>query len=352
MNIELQKIIETISPASHELEPQIQAHLDDLTKPQGSLGRLEEIAMRCCKITGTIEPKLGKKIIFTFAADHGVAKEGVSAFPAEVTPQMVLNMIGGGAAVNVLGRHAGAENRVVDIGVNHDFGELTGLVHRKVRAGTDNMCKGPAMSLEEAEEAILIGIQLARDASKEGTTLIGTGEMGIANTTPSAALFAALLPCSPAEVTGRGTGIDNDRLLHKTNVIEQALAVNKEQFTDPLNILAAVGGLEIAGICGLCLGAAAERIPVVVDGFISSAAAYVACKLNPAVKDYLFFSHRSAEAGHSIFLDTFQTKPILDLGLRLGEGTGAALAMDIIEASIKIYNEMATFSGAGVAESN
>jgi len=352
MNQKLNNLIESIQPVGTKLEPQIQAHLDDLTKPQGSLGRLEEIAMRCCMITNTIEPKLGKKIIFTFAGDHGVAEEGVSAFPAEVTPQMVLNMIGGGAAVNVLGRHAGAENRVVDIGVNHDFGEIPGLVHRKVRSGTDNICKGPAMSLEEAEEALLAGVQLAKEAKQEGATLLGTGEMGIANTTPSSALFAAMIPCPPAEVTGRGTGIDDEHLTHKTKVIEQALETNKELLIDPLSVLAAVGGLEIAGICGLCLGAAAERIPVVVDGFISSAAAYVACKLNPAVKDYLFFSHRSAEAGHAVFLDTFQTKPILDLGLRLGEGTGAALAMNIIEASIKIYNEMATFSGAGVAESN
>ena len=352
MNEELKQIIDAIEPVAHELEPQIQAHLDDLTKPQGSLGRLEDIAMRYCMINQTLAPKLGKNIIFTFAADHGVAEEGVSAFPAEVTPQMVLNMVGGGAAVNVLGRHAGAENRVVDIGVNHDFGDLPGLVHRKVRPGTANMCKGPAMGLEEAEQALLIGARLAADAKQEGATLIGTGEMGIANTTAAAALFSVLIPCPPAEVTGRGTGIDDERLMHKTRVIEQALDMNKECLTDPLNILAAVGGLEIAGICGLCLGAAAERIPVVVDGFISSAAAYVACKLNPAVKDYLFFSHRSAEAGHAVFLDTFQTEPILDLGLRLGEGTGAALAINIIEASIKIYNEMATFSGAGVAESN
>lgn len=352
MNNELQEIIKSISPIAHELEPKIQAHLDDLTKPKGSLGRLEEIAMRYCKINGTVTPKIGKKIIFTFAADHGVAEEGVSAFPAEVTPQMVLNMVGGGAAVNVLGRHAGAENRVVDIGVNHDFGELGGLIHRKVRAGTNNICTGPAMRVEEAEEALLIGIELAKDAKLEGATLLGTGEMGIANTTPSAALFSALIPCSPAEVTGRGTGIDDERLLHKINVIERALTVNKDQLTDPLHSLAAVGGLEIAGICGLCLGAASERIPVVVDGFISSAAAYIACMLNPAVKEVLFFSHRSAEAGHAIFLDAFQTEPLLDLGLRLGEGTGAALAMNIIEASIKLYNEMATFSGAGVAESN
>ncbi len=349
MNTELRNTIDSIKPAAHELEPQIQNHLDDLTKPRGSLGMLEEMAMRYCKIQRTLQPTLGKKIVFTFAGDHGVAAEGVSAFPAEVTPQMVFNMVAGGAAVNVLARHAGAENRVVDIGVNHDFENLPGLLHRKVRPGTDNMAKGPAMTIGEAEEAVLVGVRLAREAKAEGATLLGTGEMGIANTTPSAALFAALLELSAAEVTGRGTGIDDERLQHKTRIIEQALEKNKDRLTDPLNILAAVGGLEIAGICGLCLGAAAEHIPVVVDGFISSAAALVACKLNPAVKDYLFFSHRSAEAGHAVFLEHFQTAPILDLGLRLGEGTGAALAMGIIEAAVKISNEMATFSGAGVA---
>jgi nicotinate-nucleotide--dimethylbenzimidazole phosphoribosyltransferase len=352
MNPELQTILDAIEPVSHELDLRIQAHLDDLTKPQGSLGRLEEIATCYCRITRTPAPRIGKKIIFTFAADHGVAAEGVSAFPAEVTPQMVFNMLGGGAAVNVLARHAGAELRVVDIGVNHDFAGAEGLIQRKVRSGTANMAEGPAMTTGEAEAAVLIGARLARTARQEGATLLGTGEMGIANTTPAAALFAALIPCPPADVTGRGTGIDDQRLLHKIHVIEQALAVNQERLTDPLNILSAVGGLEIAGICGLCLGAAAERVPVVVDGFISSAAAFVACKMNPAVKDYLFFSHRSAEAGHSVFLERFQTEPVLDLGLRLGEGTGAALAMQVIEASIKIYNEMATFSRSGVTTGN
>ena len=352
MNFDLTQIVEAIQAVDETLEPQIQTHLDDLTHPQGSLGRLEEIVMRCCKIQRTLKPQLGKKRILTFAGDHGVAAEGVSAYPAEVTPQMVLNMLAGGAAVNVLASHSGAENRVVDMGVNHDFGDCPGLIDRKVRLGTDNLCEGPAMSVAEAEQALLAGAQLAREAKKEGVALLGTGDMGIANTTPSAALFAALLDLSAEEVTGRGTGIDDQRLRHKTQVVTQALEANQSRLGSPIEVLAALGGFEIAGISGLCLGAASVGIPVVVDGFISSAAALVACRINPLVKDYLFFSHRSAEAGHGAFLKAFDSRAILDLDLRLGEGTGAALAMHVIDASIKLYNEMATFSGAGVTSNN
>lgn len=349
MNTELKNVIDAIEPVTDQLTAQIQAHLDDLTKPQGSLGKLETLALRYCKIRNTLQPELGKKRIYTFAADHGVAAEGVSAFPAEVTPQMVFNMLAGGAGVNVLSRHTGVENRIVDIGVNHDFENAPGLIHKKVRSGTANLRVGPAMSIEEAEQALLIGIELAKTAKAEGVGLLGTGEMGIANTTPSAALFAALLPCPVESITGRGTGINDEALDHKITVIKDGLKANKAALDSPLNTLAALGGLEIAGICGLCLGAASERIPIVIDGFISSAAAFVATKLNPNVKDYLYFSHRSAEAGHAVFLDMCETEPILDLGLRLGEGTGAALAIGIIESALKIYNEMATFSGAGVS---
>ena len=351
MNLELEQIIEAIHPVDASLEPQIQAHLDDLTHPQGSLGRLEEIAMRYCKIQNSAQPTIGKKIIYTFAGDHGVSAEGVSAFPSEVTPQMVLNIIAGGAAVNVLARHAGVENRIVDMGVNDDFGDCPGLLHYKIGKGTRNFCQGPAMTLEETQTAILVGARMALEAKKEGATLLGTGEMGIANTTSSSALFAAFLNLSPEQVTGRGTGIDDQRLQHKIRVVEKALEVNQERLNSPLEILAALGGFEIAGISGLCLGAASVRIPVVVDGFIASAAALAACKIAPLLRDYLFFSHRSAEAGHTVFLKEFDTEPILDLGLRLGEGTGAALAMSIIEASIKTYNEMATFSGVRISTS-
>ncbi len=345
----ISELVKSVPPVNHSLEAEARAHLDRLTKPPGSLGRLEDIAVRYYCATGTAKPALGKKIIFTFASDHGVAAEGVSAFPKEVTPQMVMNMLGGGAAVNVLAAHAGAEVRVVDIGVDNPMAGAEGLIRRKIRSGTGNISKEPAMTIDEAVRAIEVGAELAREAVVEGAALIGTGEMGIANTTPSAALFAALLPASPSEVTGRGTGIGDESLSKKVQVVEGALSLHKESLSDPLQALAAVGGLEIAGICGLILGAASRRVPVVVDGFISSAGALVACQMCENAKDYLFFSHCSDEAGHRVFLSRFGVEPILDLGLRLGEGTGAALAMPIIEAAIKIYNEMATFDSAGVS---
>lgn len=345
---ELEKICESVEPVDRSLEPAVRAHLDSLTKPPGSLGRLEELALRYCLIAGTAGPPLGGKRIITFAADHGVAAEGVSAYPAEVTAQMVRNMLGGGAAVNVLARHVGAEVRVVDIGVAGPLADASGLCRRKVLSGTGNIAEGPAMTREEARRAVGVGIELAREAREEGVTLIGTGEMGIANTTPSAALFAALLSRPVEEVTGRGTGIDDDTLSHKVRVIERALSVNADRLGDPLGALAAVGGLEIAGICGLVLGAAACRVPVVVDGFISSAGALVASRMCEFVHDYLFFSHLSAEAGHVAFMRAFDAEPLLDLGLRLGEGTGAALAMSLIEAGVKTYKQMATFGAAGV----
>ncbi len=346
----LDQTITSIKPIDWSLEPAIRAHLDQLTKPPKSLGRLEDLAARYCLITNTAKPILSKKKIVTFAGDHGVAQEGVSAFPKEVTPQMVRNMLAGGAAVNVLANHVGAEVLVVDIGVDDPLTEAPGLIRRKVKPGTDNIAQGPAMSLAEAAQAVEIGIELAQSAAQDGATLIGTGEMGIANTTPSSALFAALLPCPVEDITGRGTGIDDAGLIKKIQVIKQSLIVNQDRLSDPLSALAAVGGLEIAGICGLCLGAASRRIPVVVDGFISSAGALAACRLCPDVRDYLFFSHRSEEAGHATFLRLFKVEPILDLKMRLGEGTGAALAMTIIEAAVKIYNQMATFASAGVSD--
>lgn len=348
----LNKLIKSIQPIDRSLEPAIRAHLDQLTKPPKSLGRLEDLAAQYCLITNTSKPILGRKKIFTFAGDHGVAAEGVSAYPQEVTSQMVVNMLAGGAAVNVLAGHAGAELSVIDVGVADPLVEAPGLIRRKIKSGTGNITSGPAMSLEETGQAIETGIELARSAASEGITLIGTGEMGIANTTPSSALFAVLLPCPVEDITGRGTGIDDAGLIKKIEVIKRALMVNQGKCTDTLSTLAALGGLEIAAISGLCLGAASARIPVVVDGFISSAGALVACRLCPPVKDYLFFSHRSEEAGHGTFLRIFKAEPILDLRMRLGEGTGAALAMTIIEAAVKIYKGMATFSSAGVREKN
>lgn len=349
---ELKSSIESIRPVSHDLEPEVQAHLNNLTKPRGSLGRLEEIALHYCLITGTAAPLPGKKRIITFAGDHGVAGEGVSAYPKAVTPQMVRNMLAGGAAVNVLARHIGAEVRVVDIGVDDPLDNAPGLIRKKIRPGTGNIAQGPAMTPDETLQAIQTGAELAQEAFREGVTLIGTGDMGIANTTPSSALFAALLPCEVEAITGRGTGIDDATLDKKIRVIKKALAVNKKRLSDPLATLAALGGFEIAGICGLILGAASCRVPVVVDGFISSAGALAACRICSTVRDYLFWSHCSEEKGHAAFFKLFKVEPILDLKMRLGEGTGAALAMSIIEAAIKIYNEMATFDSAQVSKKN
>ena len=345
----LKPILDAITPVDRSLESEIRAHLDNLTKPPGSLGFLEDLAASYCLMTGTTTPRLGKKRIVTFAGDHGVAAEGVSAFPSEVTPQMVYNMLGGGAAINVLTRHVGADLQVVDIGVADPLEGASELTRKKVKAGTDNISTGPAMSEEEAIQAIQVGVELANGAADDGVTLLGTGEMGIANTTPSSALYAALIPCPVVEVTGRGTGIDDARLKNKIEVIERSLTVNGHMLHNPLTTLAAVGGLEIAGMCGLILAAAGRKLPVVVDGFISSAAALVAIRLRESVSDYLFFSHCSAEAGHRTFFDRMAIRPILDLDLRLGEGTGGALAMQVIEAAVKIYNEMATFDSAGVS---
>lgn len=344
----LRDILEGIETPDGGVERRARRHLDHLTKPVGSLGFLEDIAVMYCRMTGTDEPKLGKKRIYTFAADHGVVDEGVTCYSKEVTRQMVLNMVAGGAGVNVLSKHSGAEAVIVDIGVDYDFPMTPGLIGRKVRHGTANMAEGPAMSEAEAFKAMEVGIELARGASQEGVTLLGAGEMGIGNTTPSSALLAALLPCDVEEVTGRGAGIGDAMLKHKIDVVERALRVNRARVTDPVGALAAVGGLEIAGIAGLCIGGAANRVPVVVDGFISTAGAFVACKICERVKEYLFFSHLSQERGHSVLLGRVGARPILNLGMRLGEGTGAALAMGIVEGAVKVYNQMATFERAGV----
>jgi nicotinate-nucleotide--dimethylbenzimidazole phosphoribosyltransferase len=345
----LQQTLSAIHPADRSLEPAIQAHLNDLTKPQGSLGRLESLALQYCLAAHTLQPKAGLLRVYCFAGDHGVASEGVSAFPKEVTPQMVGNMLAGGAAINVFARHVGAELRVVDMGVDADLHGAPGLIHRKIARGTANIAVGPAMRRDQAIQALEAGIGLAMEAARDNVTLLGTGEMGIANTTPATALLSAYLGCPPVEITGRGTGVDDARLQNKIQVIERALAVNRGRIADPLDALAALGGFEIAGIAGLVLGGAAAHIPVVVDGFISTAGALAALRIQPAVADYVFFSHLSAEQGHRRIMKELSVKPILDLDMRLGEGTGAALAMSILAASLKMYNEMATFSGARVS---
>jgi nicotinate-nucleotide--dimethylbenzimidazole phosphoribosyltransferase len=346
----LHKTIDRIQPTDIRLLAQAQARLDRLTKPIGSLGRLEELAARYVMITGEMNPKVPRGAVYTFAADHGVTVEGVSAYPSAVTPQMVLNFLRGGAGVNVLARHVGIEVRVVDIGVAFDFESAPGLMHRKVMPGTKNLMVESAMSLAQAEQALHVGIELATEAAQEGIGLIGTGEMGIGNTTASSAIAAVMTGRSVAEVTGRGTGIDDASHAHKIDVIQRALALHRLDSTHAMEVLAKVGGLEIGGLAGLMLGAAAARIPVVVDGFIAGAAALIAVGLQPRCKDYLIASHQSVERGHRAILDHLGLKPLLDLDLRLGEGTGACLGMSLVCAAIKILTEMATFDEAGVSE--
>jgi nicotinate-nucleotide--dimethylbenzimidazole phosphoribosyltransferase len=349
MNV-LAETLAAIQPVDPLLLEKAQEKLDNKTKPLGSLGRLEEFARRFAAISGNLEPDTTKKIIYTFAGDHGVTEEGISAFPREVTSQMVLNFLSGGAGVNVLARHCGIEVRVVDVGVDSEFGHLPGLIRKKVARGTRNFTKGPAMERGEALAAIKVGIELAGLAKDEVVAMVGTGDMGIGNTTPSSAIIAAISGMPVWEVTHRGTGISECALANKIRVIELGLAMNRPDPNDPLDVLTKVGGLEIAAIAGLVLGCAANRIPVVIDGFISTAGALIAAELHPHVKDYTFAAHQSVEIGHRFMLERIGLEPILDLHLRLGEGTGAALAMGLIEAGVKILKEMATFQEAGVAE--
>ncbi|TKS61918.1 MAG: nicotinate-nucleotide--dimethylbenzimidazole phosphoribosyltransferase [Nitrospira sp.] len=346
----LQDVIDRIQPLDPQLRTKAQSRLNRLTKPLGSLGRLEEVAACYVMITGELKPNVPRGVVFTFAADHGVTKEGVSAYPREVTPQMVLNFLRGGAGVNILARHAGVDVKVVDIGVDHEFGPLPGLICKKVMRGTRNLLAEPAMTSAEAEQSILIGVELATQAVQEGIGLIGTGDMGIGNTTPSAAITAVMTGRSVAEVTGRGTGLDDVGHARKVRVIQQALDLHRPNRTDALEVLAKVGGLEIGGLAGLMLGAAAARVPIVLDGFIAGAAALIAVGLQPRCREYLIASHRSVERGHQAVLDHLGAKPLLDLDLRLGEGTGACLGMSLVCAAIKIYTEMATFDEAGVSE--
>ncbi|MCG7212804.1 nicotinate-nucleotide--dimethylbenzimidazole phosphoribosyltransferase [Paenibacillus mucilaginosus] len=346
---ELGNILAGIGPLDERATAEAARRLDELTKPPGSLGRLEAVAQQVAGIRGEALPELGRKAVVVMAADHGVCAEGVSAFPAEVTPQMVLNFLDGGAAVNVLSRQTGAEVVCVDIGVNAMLSHPL-LRSHKVRWGTANMAEGPAMTREEAVEAIRTGIEIARGLADEGFGLLATGEMGIGNTTASSALLSVLTGEEPAAVTGRGTGIDDARLRHKQEVIRRAIAVNRPDPNDPLDVLAKVGGLEIAGLAGVILGAASRRIPVVIDGFISSAAALIAARLAPLSRDFMIASHLSEERGHARLLQELGLAPMLQLDMRLGEGTGAVLAFPLVEASLKLMREMATFGSAGVSQ--
>jgi nicotinate-nucleotide--dimethylbenzimidazole phosphoribosyltransferase len=350
MEKELRVRLSSIQPLKKDFLSRAQTRLDRLTKPLGSLGQLEEMAKRYVAIVEDVNPRIQQKFIYTFAGDHGVVAEGVSAYPKEVTPQMVYNFLRKGAAINVLAGHVGAKVVVVDIGVDHEFEPLEGLIIRKVARGTGNLSRGPAMSRTQALQAISVGLEMADQARAQKADLVGTGDMGIGNTTPSSAILASIAGLPVSLVTHRGTGIDDATLMRKIQIIEEAIKTNKPDPQDPLDVLTKVGGFEIAGIAGLIIGCAAHRIPVVVDGFISTAGAMIAVALNNRIKEYLFASHQSVEVGHQFMWEYIGQKPILNLSMRLGEGTGAALAMFIIEAAVKILNEMATFTEAGVSE--
>lgn len=346
----LDKIIARIQEPDQQAAEAARARQDTLTKPQGSLGRLEELSIQLAGIYRKPIPAIKDKVIVTMAGDHGVVAEGVSAFPQEVTPQMVYNFLNGGAAINVLARHVGARIVVVDMGVASDFAPNPALVVKKVAKGTANMAKGPAMTRTQAEQAILAGVEVVEAEIQKGLDIVGTGDMGIGNTTPSAAIAAALTGESPAKIAGRGTGVDDEGLKRKVSAIERALAVNQPNPKDGLDVLAKVGGFEIGGLAGVIIGAAANGKPVMVDGFISTAAAMIAVAVAPAARPYLISAHRSKEIGHGIMLDWLGLKPLFDLDMRLGEGTGAALGMSVAEAACKILSEMATFGEAGVSE--
>jgi nicotinate-nucleotide--dimethylbenzimidazole phosphoribosyltransferase len=329
----LDETLKQIRPLDHSNEDAAQQRLDSLTKPHGSLGRLEELARRIAVIQGKVPPRLGRKLLFVFAADHGITEEGVS-----------------GAAINVLARHYGVDTDVVDIGVDYEFAVPCGLRNRKVRRGTANFARGPAMTRDEAVRCVEFGIELAREAGAENIFLLGAGDMGIGNTSSATAILCASTGAAPADVVGRGTGIDDATLARKIAAIEIGLDINHPDANDPLDVLAKVGGLEIGAITGVILGAAAFHVPMVLDGFISGAAALLAQRFCPHVREVLFASHLSAERGHGFILDELKLAPVLDLELRLGEGTGACLLMGMIEASVKIMREMATFDSAGVKE--
>ena len=339
----------SIPPLSAGAQAAAQALQNTLTKPAGSLGQLEDLSVQLAAIAGKLRPALERKAVIVMAADHGVAREGVSAYPAEVTPQMVLNFLHGGAAINVLARQAHARVIVVDIGVNAEFDPMPGLERRKIAYGTQNLLHGPAMTRTQAEEAIQVGLQTVEQEYARGLDVVATGDMGIGNTTPSAAICAVMTGLPVAQVTGRGTGVDNDGLARKIAAIERALATNQPDRSDPLDVVSKIGGLEIAGLAGVIIGGAARHLPVVIDGFISGAAALIAAGLVPAVKPYLIAAHQSVEIGHRAMLESLGLRPLLNLNLRLGEGTGAVLAFHLLDASVRILNEMATFAGAGVS---
>jgi len=347
--MEMKKPIEKIKALDGTAMRIARERQDTLTKPTSSMGTLEDISIQIAGMMGNPTPKIEDKVIITMAGDHGVTDAGVSAYPKEITGQMIYNFLSGGAAINVLARHVGARVVVVDMGVAVDIKDEA-LFDKKIGYGTANMINGPAMTYENALRSIEVGIEVLELEAKKGMDIVGVGDMGIGNTTPSSAVAAVITGEAVREVTGRGTGIDDETLERKIKVIEEAISVNIPNKKDPIDVLAKVGGFELGGMAGVMLAAASHRIPVVIDGFISGAAALIAYEIAPAVKDYMIAAHRSVERGHSVVLDYIGLKPLLDLDMRLGEGTGAALGICVVEAACKILNEMATFEEAEVSD--
>jgi nicotinate-nucleotide--dimethylbenzimidazole phosphoribosyltransferase len=350
--IVIEELVHGIKPPSEECRQKARQRLDTLTKPLGSLGRLEDIAAQVAAIRGEQFSDSIRKAVYVFAADHGVTEEGVSAYPREVTRQMVLNFLAEGAAINVLARKHGAALHVVDVGVDADFDSISGLLHHKVRRGTRNMLREPAMSEEEVGEALSIGYRLGSEAAAAGHMMIAIGEMGIGNTTAASAITCALTGATATIATGRGTGVEPLAFANKVRVVEAAVAKHCRGATtvQPMEVLRCIGGLEIAAMAGMVLAGARHRVVVVLDGFISTAAAALAVGMAPNAIGYLIAGHCSQEPGHKLLLDHLNLTPVLSLGMRLGEGTGAVLAMPIIESAIALYCQMATFSAAGVSE--
>ncbi len=350
MNNSLPRILKEIKPLDREAMEAARTRQDELTKPKGSLGRLEELSIKVAGIKGKIIPGFEHKAIVTMAADHGIVSEGVTLYPQEVTRQMVFNFLSGGAGINVLARFIGARVVVVDMGVSGGFEPHPNLVCKMVDFGTKDMTKGSAMTRQQALDAIEGGLEVVEAEVVKGLDIVGTGDMGIGNTTASSAICAAITGELVERVTGRGEGLGDEQLSHKVKVIQKALELNKPNPKDPIDVLSKVGGFEIGGLAGVMLGAAAHRIPVVIDGFISGAAALIATELAPGLKDYLIAAHLSAESGHRVLLEYLGLTPLLSLEMRLGEGTGAALGMMIVEAAVRTLAEMATFGEAGVSE--
>ena len=347
----LDQTIKKIIPADSAMRHQARTRLEQLTMPHWALGRIMDLAEDLAAMTGSLHPPVARKTVATMAGDHGVTAQGVSKYPQAVTVQMVHNFVRGGAAIHALARLVGARVVVVDMGVAGDLTDLAAagrILSRRIGPGTKDMTTGPAMSREEAIRCIEAGISVSLELA--GTTdLFATGDMGIGNTTPSSAIVAVFSGVAVAEVSGRGTGIDDEQFLHKVRMIELALRVNRPDPSDALDVLAKIGGFEIGGIAGLILGAASLKRPVLIDGFISTAGALIAAHLAPTARDYMIASHRSMEQGHRIALSHLGKKPLLDLDMRLGEGTGAVLAMNLVEAAARILTEVATFEQAAVS---